>query len=172
MQERWFSSLTLFRSFTTCLGGRFICCGCSEIIPPNDFQQVAKAMFGPRSLAMNFYDLPSHLPSGLNLWPVNCRAQRQLRGGQHRIVGCSMTPNYTKISRNDSFWTNSLTDSEGFVPATSPKRRIHWIFAWMEFWFVGASENVDLGAPCNVLSDVQRSTPTWHLWDKGLDDPG
>lgn len=27
---------------------------CSEIIPPDDFQQVAKAMFGPRNSAFEF----------------------------------------------------------------------------------------------------------------------
>lgn len=27
---------------------------CSEIIPPDDFQQVAKAMFGPRNSALKF----------------------------------------------------------------------------------------------------------------------
>ena len=69
MQPHWGSSLKLFRgSFVTGLDESVLLVDdsyetaggvswCSEIIPPDDFQQVAKAMFGPRNSALKFYAL-------------------------------------------------------------------------------------------------------------------
>lgn len=100
------------------------------------------------------------------------RAQRQLRGGQHRIVGCLMkTPNFMKYIQKRLFLKKCFNGFSRLCACDIAEEANPLDFHMDGVLIRRSFRERGCGDALRCL-DVQRSTSTWHLWEKGLDDLG